>query len=275
MKSYNNQEVLLKALQACRLGREVLLKHYGHLEHIEEKLHAGLVSEADKESEHVIKNQLEKFFPETEFLGEEESYLTGTKVRSPATDKARWILDPLDGTTNYVHRFPIFCISLGLEFQGEIQVAVIDVPMLNETYTAIRGGGAFVNGRPIHVSQSAALKDSLLATGFFADETGALDEQLKIFSNLVRISRGIRRPGAAAFDLCMVARGVFDAFWERNLSPWDTAAGVLLVKEAGGQVVTYKGKTYDPYKNSLMATNGKLTEALVKAVLPMLSEETH
>jgi myo-inositol-1(or 4)-monophosphatase len=121
MKSYNNQEVLLKALQACRLGREVLLKHYGHLEHIEEKLHAGLVSEADKESEHVIKNQLEKFFPETEFLGEEESYLTGTKVRSPATDKARWILDPLDGTTNYVIVFRFFASAWGLSFKAKFR----------------------------------------------------------------------------------------------------------------------------------------------------------
>ncbi len=275
MKSYNNQDVLLKAIQACRLGREVLLKHYGHLEHIEEKLHAGLVSEADKASEDIIKKQLQKFFPESEFLGEEEAYLTGTKVGTPATNKPRWILDPLDGTTNYVHRFPIFCISLGLEFQGQIQIAVIDVPMMNETYTAIRGGGAFLNGKPIKVSRTKELKSSLLATGFFADNTNALDEQLKIFSNLVRVSRGIRRAGAAAYDLCMVARGVFDAFWERNLSPWDTAAGLLLVQEAGGEVVTYRGKSYDPYKNAIMATNGLLTPTLVQSVSSMLSEETH
>ena len=233
------------------------------------------MSEADKASEEVIKKQLLKFFPESEFLGEEESYLTETKVGTPAMDKPRWILDPLDGTTNYVHRFPIFCISLGLEYQGQIQIAVIDVPVLNETYTAIRGGGAFLNGRPIKVSQTSELKNSLLATGFFADNTSALDEQLKIFSNLVRVSRGIRRAGAAAYDLCMVARGVFDAFWERNLSPWDTAAGFLLVQEAGGQVVTYRGKTYDPYKNSVMATNGILTPTLVQSVSTMLSEETH
>ncbi len=275
MKSYNNQEVLLKAIQACRLGREILLKHYGYLEQIEEKLHAGLVSEADRDSEAAIKKQLQKFFPETEFLGEEESFLTGTKVGTPALEKPRWILDPLDGTTNYVHRFPIFCISLGLEVKGQIQIAVIDVPLMNETYTAIRGGGAFLNGRPIKVSQTQELKSSLLATGFFADNTDALEEQLRIFSKLVRVSRGIRRAGAAAYDLCLVARGVFDGFWERNLSPWDTAAGLLLVQEAGGQVVTYRGKLYDPYKNAVLATNGFLTQTLVESMSSLLSEETH
>lgn len=271
----NSQETLFKAIQACRRGREVLLKYYGHLESVEHKFQAGLVSEADKESEKVIQSELKKYFPEMEFLGEETAYQTQTKVKEMASDKPRWILDPLDGTTNYVHRFPIFCISLGLEFQGDLQVAVIDVPMLNETYTAIRGQGAWLNGNPIKVSGTEKLKDSLLATGFFGENPVMLDEQLKIFSKLVRDTRGIRRPGAAAYDLCMVARGVFDGFWEKNLSPWDTAAGTLLVQEAGGQVSTYRGKKYDPYKNSIIASNGRMHQTLVELMQDCLLQDTN
>lgn len=275
VNSYNTPEVLFKAIQACRRGREVLLKYFGHLDAVEEKVGAGLVSIADKESEKIIQAELKKFFPETEFLGEESDYAAKTIVREPATKVGRWILDPLDGTTNYVHRFPIFCISLALEYQKEIQIAVIDVPILNETYTAIRGQGAFLNGRKIKVSNTETIRDSLLATGFFADNVPALEEQIKIFSKLVRQSRGVRRAGAAAYDLCMVARGVFDAYWEKNLSPWDSAAGQLLVQEAGGHVVTYRGNSYDPYQNSIVATNGRLTQALVQDMKELLSEDTN
>jgi myo-inositol-1(or 4)-monophosphatase len=271
----NSHEVLFKAIQACRRGRDVLLKYYGHLEKVEEKAHAGLVSEADRESEKVIQAELKKNFPEMDFLGEESAYSSTTKVKDVATDKPRWILDPLDGTTNYVHRFPIFCISLGLEFRGEIQVAVIDVPMLNETYTAIRGKGAWLNGNKIQVSVNSQLQTSLLATGFFGENHESLKEQMEIFSKLVKQTRGIRRAGAAAYDLCMVARGVFDGFWEKNLSPWDTAAGILLVTEAGGQVTTFRGKNYDPYKNSLIASNGKLNQTLVGLMKDCLLQDTN
>jgi myo-inositol-1(or 4)-monophosphatase len=275
MDNLNTLEVLLKANQACRRGREVLLKYFGHLEHVEEKFQAGLVSEADKESEKIIQTELKKYFPEMEFLGEETAYQTQTKVKTVASDKPRWILDPLDGTTNYVHRFPVFCISLGLEYKGEMQVAVIDVPLMNETYTAIRGQGAWVNGQKLRVSKTAELNKSLLATGFFGENDLSLQEQMKIFSKLVRETRGIRRAGAAAYDLCMVARGVFDGFWESNLSPWDTAAGLLLVTEAGGQVTTFRGKTYDPYKNSIIASNGHLHSTLVESMKPMLLQDTN
>ena len=151
VKSRDWQQVLGTAIKAVSLGRQVLLNYFGNLEHIEEKFQAGLVSEADKESERVIAEHLKKNFPSIEFLGE-ESYAAGAKVEwKSAGAEGRWILDPLDGTTNYIHRFPIFCISLGLEINGRIQLAVINVPMLNETYTAIRGQGAFVNGRPLRV----------------------------------------------------------------------------------------------------------------------------
>lgn len=270
VKSRDWRQVLGQAIKAVSLGREVLLNYFGNLEHIEEKFQAGLVSEADKESERVIAEHLKKNFPEIEFLGEESAYTSGAKVQQPAGAQGRWIVDPLDGTTNYVHRFPIFCISLGLEVNGQMQLAVIDVPMLNETYTAIRGQGAYVNGRPLRVSKTTELKDALLATGFVSEHEHVIAEQLKIFDKIVRESRGVRRPGAAAYDLTQVARGVFDGYWERNIQPWDAAAGILLVEEAGGVVQTYRGEPYTPYKNSIVAGNAQLVSAIQKCLQPHL-----
>ena len=271
-------QVLSQALDAVRLGREVLLSYFGNLEHVEEKFQAGLVSEADKESERVIAEHLKKNFPQMEFLGEETFAALsapGSKVQAlPPSKEGRWILDPLDGTTNYVHRFPIFCISLGLEVDGQIQIAVIDVPLLNETYTAIRGQGAFVNGKSLRVSQTEDISKAFLATGFVAEHENVISEQLQIFSNIVRKCRGVRRPGAAAYDLAQVARGVFDGYWERNIQPWDAAAGILLVEEAGGITTTYRGEAYTPYKNSIIAGNASLVKSIQSELLPYLRPET-
>lgn len=279
VKSMDWKQVLGQAIKAVSLGREVLLNYFGNLEHVEEKFQAGLVSEADKESERVIAEHLKKKFPTIEFLGEEtfaSEHAPGAKVQSePAGPRGRWILDPLDGTTNYIHRFPIFCISLALEMDGEVQVAVIDVPILNETYTAIRGQGAFVNGRPLRVSKNKELKKALLATGFVAEHEHVISEQLKVFDEMVRKCRGIRRPGAAAYDLTQVARGVFDGYWERNIQPWDAAAGILLVREAGGIVETYRGETYHPYKNSIVAGSPEVVHGIQKVLRSHLGSETH
>lgn len=264
--------VLRDAIKSVQMGREVLLRYFGNLSKIERKYQAGLVSEADRESESVIRSQLLSKYPDFEFLGE-ESYASGDTLDLNLTHtKARLILDPLDGTTNYIHRFPIFCISLALEVGGEIVLAVIDVPILGETYTAIKGGGAFLNGKPLHVSREKELKKTLLATGFFAEIEENLQEQLDVFSRLVRLSSGVRRPGAAAYDLCLVASGVFDGFWEKNLKPWDSAAGILLVREAGGVVKTYRGKEYNPYHNSLVSGNPEIVHQILNElnVCPLL-----
>ncbi|MGZ3771585.1 MAG: inositol monophosphatase family protein [Bdellovibrio sp.] len=272
-------QVLSQAIKAVSLGREVLLNYFGNLEHIEEKFQAGLVSEADKESERVIAEHLRKNFPTIEFLGEETFAATNdphAKVQwKPAGLQGRWILDPLDGTTNYIHRFPIFCISLGLEINGQIQLAVIDVPKLNETYTAIRGQGAFVNGRPLKISKTTDLKKALLATGFVAEHEHVITEQLNVFSDMVRKCRGVRRPGAAAYDLTQVARGVFDGYWERNIQPWDSAAGILLVEEAGGIVETYRGEKYTPYKNSIVAGTPEIVRQIQQVIKNHLNEDSH
>lgn len=260
---------LSAASKAARGGREVLLHYFGRLKNIQEKHQAGLVSEADKESEKVIFEILRKNFPSDEYLGEESAGLDLTNVQ--AAKGTRWVVDPLDGTTNYIHRFPIFAISIGLELKGGMQVGLIDMPALGETYSAMKGLGAWVNGRSLQVSSTVKMKDSLLATGFFGDNEEILQEQLRIFSNNVRKCRGIRRGGAAAYDLTQVASGIFDGYWEKGLKPWDTAAGILLVREAGGQVTTYRGHEYNPYATTMMATNSKIHQELQAESTPFLS----
>lgn len=254
----NENEILQTAIAAARQGRQVLLDYFGQLTQVSEKAHAGLVSEADLESERIISQYLREYSHEYAILGEESSFQNPDLSLSKPAKGGRWVVDPLDGTTNYVHRFPIFCISIGFEWQGEAHVGVVDVPVLDHTYTAIKGRGAWKNGSSIHVSECKQLKDSLLATGFFADNKPALAEQLKIFSKLVSEARGVRRAGAAAYDLCLVAEGVFDAFWEKNLQPWDTSAGSLLVQEAGGCVTDYLGGSFSAYGHSILASNGHL-----------------
>lgn len=262
MENLDLNQALSTALKASAKGREVVMHYFGQLKKVQEKAQAGLVSEADIESERAIAAELALGMPGVPMLGEEGAFAT-QEEKVAATS---WVVDPLDGTTNYVHGFPIFCISIGLQWKGELAVGVVDVPMLSRIYQSTCGGGAFMNGERLSVSRRANLKESLLATGFFPDNPSALKEQLKIFSDLVFEARGIRRAGAAAYDLCLVAEGVFDAFWEKNLKPWDTAAGALMVKEAGGVVWTYEGKPYGLSDDSLLASNPLIAQTLVKRI---------
>lgn len=266
------KEMTYTAIRAARVGREVLLHYSGRLQNVQEKFQAGLVSEADKESERVICNFLAKEFPSFDFLGEESAY--GKPEDFSASKTPRWILDPLDGTTNYVHGFPTYAVSLGLEWQGEVLIGVIDAPALNEVYVAWKGGGAFCNGKPIRVSERRGLHEALLATGFISEHEENLREQLTIFSGVVRQARAIRRAGAAAMDLAWVAKGVFDGYWEKNLKPWDVAAGLLIVKESGGKILTYRGKEGNPFSHSIVAGNPRVADAIVSAIGPALSPET-
>jgi myo-inositol-1(or 4)-monophosphatase len=259
------------ALQAVRKGRECLMSYYGNISNIQKKHLAGLVSEADQETEKVIQKFLKEQTPQFGFLGEESDFFLQQSDGPKITTKDDiWILDPLDGTTNFIHQFPIFCISLGLKTKGQLTVGVIDVPMMNETYTAELGQGAFVNGRRMSVSQTTNIEDSFLSTGFFAEDEQPLAEQLRIFSDIVRRARAVRRPGAAAYDLCQVARGVFDGFWEKNLKPWDVAAGILLVREAGGKVLNYQGQESEVFDNSLIAGTPLIASEIQRRVASCL-----
>lgn len=262
-------KALNSAKKAARAGREVLLHYFGQLKKVQEKAQAGLVSEADVESERVIGEILGTEFPQIPFLGEEGAFSAGdSQVKASS-----WVVDPLDGTTNYVHGFHVFCVSIGLQWQNDVVLGVVDVPILDKTYWSAKGQGAFLNGERIQVSERRAIKDSLLATGFFPDNSGALKQNLKIFSDLVFEARGIRRAGAAAYDLCLVAEGVFDAFWEPNLKPWDAAGGVSLVREAGGVVWNYADGDYKLGDSTLLAGNPEICQAIRERILKVCSKK--
>ncbi len=274
LTSYPHTTAFRTALRATLAARQLLLGYYQKTLQVDEKDKAGLVTQADRECENLIKDTLAQSFPSYDFLGEETHYLDGSPEFLAQSKQPRWILDPLDGTTNFVHGFSVFCISLALEVDGKIELGIIDCPVLNETFCAVRGRGAYRNGKALRVSERPTLQESLLATGFFADNVPSLNEQLKIFSHLVRCSRGIRRAGAAAYDLCMVASGIFDLFWEKNLKPWDVAAGALLVEEAGGKVSSYRGQTFSLAHNSIMAGNPKIHQEMLRVLQPLLEKET-
>lgn len=234
------------AEQACDQSRAILDNHFGNLRNLDEKYQAGLVSDADRESEKSIVELLRKSFPDHGILGEE----FGRSDEKPNAN-AIWMIDPLDGTTNFVHQFPFFCISIGLEIDGELVVGVVDAPRLGARFTAVKGGGAFKNGQRIFASKRSEWKDGLFATGFSSYDN-TLDEQLELLSHIVKRTRGIRRAGAAALDLCFVAEGVFDCFWEKNLSPWDTAAGVVIAREAGAIATDMTGAPFNPRLKSIL-----------------------
>ncbi|MDZ4661329.1 MAG: inositol monophosphatase family protein [Pseudomonadota bacterium] len=262
-----NDPRLLAAFEAADVAQQILIEHYGKLNHVSEKYKAGLVSEADVESEKAIAKVLKKHFPESRFLGEESGL-----DQKPVGDELLWIVDPLDGTTNYVHQMPIFCISIGLKVGSSLEVGVIDVPMLKQRFYALKNKGAFLNGDKIHISERKELKNTLLATGF-SNNHGDVNQQVAIFSDLILKTRGIRRAGAAAYDLCLVAQGVFDGFWEKHLSSWDTAAGTLLVREAGGVVSNFAGDFYDVEMSDIIAgskfTHPFILNTITSKVLPI------
>lgn len=257
--------LLKSAIEASQLSRAVLLHYFGQLTQVQEKAFAGLVSEADLEAEKAITAHLQKVLPGVGVLGEEEAFQRDAfGVHEPSANS--WIVDPLDGTTNYIYRFPIFCTSIALQWQGEVVLGVVDVPLLNKTYSGVRGGGAFVNGERLSVSEREKISEAFLATGFYPDNKILLREQLKIFTDLIYEARAIRRAGSAAYDLCLVAEGVFDAFWETNLKAWDTAAGVLFVREAGGQVVNFRGEPYTLGEHGILASNPRLSASLLSRI---------
>lgn len=251
---------------AADASRVILNSHFGNLRNVEEKFQAGLVSEADRASEKSIVEFLRNSFPTHGILGEEfgrsdrvdvsdqgetAAISDGVSPAATAEPSHLWMIDPLDGTTNYIHGFPFFCISIGLEIDGDLVLGVVDAPQLGTRYHAIKGGGAFKNDQPIHVSPRTEARDGLFATGFNSYDN-TLDEQLEILSKIVKHTRGIRRAGAAALDLCFVAEGVYDAFWEKQLSPWDTAAGVAIAREAGAVATDMHGTHFNPRMKSVL-----------------------
>ncbi|MHB8138175.1 MAG: inositol monophosphatase family protein [Smithellaceae bacterium] len=218
-----------------------------------------LVTEADKMSEELILREISRRYPEHGILSEESA----AKNEQAAL---RWIIDPLDGTTNYAHGFPFFCVSIALEEEGEVVLGVIYDPIRDELYTAERQGGAYCNGRKLLVSSVNDLSRSLLATGFPYDIRVSKDNNLGFFCAMAVKAQAIRRPGAAALDLAYLAAGRLDGFWELKLKPWDTAAGCLMVTEAGGIISDMEGKMWNLFSPNLVASNGLIHEQMMSVL---------
>jgi len=229
-----------------------LLKDKFHQPHtIEYKGLINLVTEADRASEELIISKIREMYPNHDILTEESKGI--------ATGSAfRWIIDPLDGTTNYAHGYPVFCVSVALEKQGEICCGAVYNPMLDEMFSAEKGAGAFLNGRQIRVSDTEDLSKSLLTTGFPYDVRDSEENNLNHFNLMAVNVQAIRRAGAAALDMAYVAAGRFDGFWELKLMPWDTAAAWLLVEEAGGCVTSLSGRPFFLDAPHVLASNGRI-----------------
>jgi myo-inositol-1(or 4)-monophosphatase len=253
---------LAGAVEAAMQAGKVIRSHYTKPLKIREKGKQGLVTNVDVRAEVLALKVLKKCEPSFAFLSE-ETHSQGVRAEG---QEGLWIVDPLDGTTNFIHGFPMFCVNIALQFQDEVEVAVTYHPILDELYTAIRGKGAYVNGKRMRVSKTATIRNALLSTGFAYSARDSLSTEMTSFEKLSRAARAVRRPGSAALDLAYTARGVFDGFWERNLAPWDMAAGMLLVREAGGRVTDFGNRKFDGFKPEILATNGTLHGAIRKSI---------
>src|SRR3984893_2793585 len=238
------------ALLRDRLGTRIDIGHKGSI---------NLVTDVNLASEKLIREAISTYYPRHEILAEEGGL-------TESASEYRWIVDPLDGTTNYAHGYPVFCVSIGLEHKGEIIIGVVYDPMRDEMFTAERGAGAALNNRPVRVSKTEDLMQSILSTGFPYDIKTSTLTNLNHWANFAMNAQALRRDGAAALDLCYLACGRFDGVWELNLSPWDTAAGALIVAEAGGRITDFAGGPFSNYKPEIVASNGLIHERMIEVL---------
>jgi myo-inositol-1(or 4)-monophosphatase len=255
-KDENVTRELKMALSAAKEAGGVLRKGFGWQHSVRYKGEVDLVTEIDEEAEQVIREILLGAFPAYGMLAEEGGALVGE-------EDARWIVDPLDGTTNYAHGLPIFCVSIALERAGEVVLGVVHDPMGEETYVAERGRGATLNGEAIKASDTEDLIRALIATGFPYNRA-EMPEALELFGRFAATTRGMRRLGSTALDLCYVASGRLDGYYERGIWAWDLAAGTLILEEASGKVTDYRGGMLDLEGREIVASNGRLHSAMTK-----------
>ncbi len=239
------------AIRAAYRAGEILRSHFGRLTSISKKGAIDLVTVADIESEKAIVETIRERYPDHAILAEESGALDG----NPAT---RWIIDPLDGTTNFAHNLSLFAVSIAFADEDETLMGLIFNPINGELFLAIKDGEALLNNDPIRVSGQSTVRESLLVTGFPYEIQRRHDGLLRRFENCLEAAQGVRRLGSAALDLCYVACGRFDGFWEENLNPWDTAAGALIVEEAGGKVTDFGGTPFHMDKKQILATNREI-----------------
>ena len=242
--------------EIAREAGALLMEHFRRRVQIEYKGEADLVTIADRKSEALIRERIHGHWPMHSVLGEEGG------LQEVGSDY-RWYVDPLDGTTNFAHSFPVFCVSLALEHKGQMIAGTIYDPTRDEMFAAEKGSGAYLNEERIQVSKTASLAESLVATGFPSHKRHK-NPNIFFYHQITLRSHGVRRAGSAALDLCCVACGRFDGFWEFNLNPWDTAAGVLLVEEAGGKVTNFSGGPFELNSRETVASNGLVHTSLIE-----------
>lgn len=239
------------AIETARDAGRLLLEKFGKITQITKKGDIDLVTEADLASEALIIERIKSHYPKHAILAEE----SGEAIVSGGDAIWKWVIDPLDGTTNYAHGYPCFCVTLALEHDGDIVIGVTFDPTRNELFAAERGKGASLNGRPLRVSATEKLSEALIVTGFpydFKDK----DNFTRHLTDFLLKSRGVRRDGSAAIDMAYVACGRFDGFWEEGLHAWDVAAGKLMIEEAGGMVTYYDGSPFSIYEPPICSSNG-------------------
>jgi len=247
------------ALCAAYHSGQILSQYYGQLKHVEKKGAIDLVTEADLASEKAVKKIIQDQYPEHGIIAEESGIQT---TQTPY----EWIIDPLDGTTNYAHQIPVFAVSIAFVVDKRPVVGIVFNPVSQDLFTAIKGQGAYYNRQSIRVSQAEKLSESVLVTGFPYNLNEIIESLMIRFSNCLQAAQAVRRLGAAALDLCFVASGKFEGFWEQNLKPWDTAAGMLIAQEAGAHITNFSNEAYHYEMPEIVATNGFIHQDLLRCL---------
>ena len=257
----HKEKILAVAREASLKAGSYLKKNYGDIRRheVEFKGAINLVTKHDRESQQIIYQLLKENFPHHSILSEEDLKVENEK-------ELLWVIDPLDGTTNYAHSLPVFSVSIAFLQEGKPQVGVVYAPLLDEMFYAVKGNGAFLNGKRIAVSKEKDLGKSMLGTGFPYDLRESSRNNIDHFSKFLLKSRAIRRMGSAAIDLAYTAAGRFDGFWELKLFPWDIAAAMLMVQEAGGKVTDFAGNPCDPFMRDIVASNSQIHEQMLQVI---------
>ena len=254
---------MIKFLEKLAKGSgKILLEYLNKTNKISIKKDLGYVGDADIASENYIISKIEKHFPKSKIIAEEKGVLDPKKNPRGLT----WIIDPLDGTTNYIHGFPFFCISIGVMENNKLIAGVIFDPIKKELYSAEINKGAFLNKNKINISKMKSFKDSLLITGFYYHQGNKLKKQIEQFMHVQDITKSVRRLGAAALDICYVACGRADGFWEEGVKSWDVAGGTIILLESGGKFTDFKGNPGNIFGNEFVYTNGFIHENLLKTL---------
>ena len=264
--------MLNTAIKAARKGATIINRASLDIDRIkvDEKGQNDFVSDVDRGAEQAIVDVLQQAYPEHAFLCEE----SGASANLHDDNEHVWIIDPLDGTTNFLHGFPQYCVSIALQFRGQITQAVVYDPSRNDLFTATKGAGAYLNDKRIRVTRRDKLADALVGTGFPYSDLGGLEQYIEMFRAITPRCAGLRRPGSAALDLAYVAAGRLDGFFEKGLKPWDMAAGALLVTEAGGIMGTFKGDSDYLYKGDVIAGNPKVFAQMIALLSPFAGTAT-